>query len=399
MEAVAMSATTGLHQAAAPEQAFQRGIEALRRGALEAADAAFADCLRQAPLHPPARLGRAMVLSARGRTGEARDAVRALLADAPGFGPAQRALADALREAEPAEAGQWFTRCARRDPADVGAIGGALLLAARLQREGRTAPDATSPPLAAAPQRISVVMCSIRPAMLARARDSLARAFGGAPWELVHVDDARSLCEGWNRGLARARGDIVVFCHDDIALACDRLGERLAGALARDDVVGAAGSTRLAGPNWVWAGAVHARGWMTHMREGELLAGAYALEGPEAGGIETLDGVFIAARRDAAQAIGFDAEAFDGWHLYDADFCWRARRAGLRLAVRCDLGLVHWSEGGFDAAWAHYARRFLQRAGLPESPMPQAPGAAVPVATIDALPGMHAWLAYWIANA
>lgn len=375
------------------------GVAALHRGDLDAAETAFAACLRHAPGHPPARLGAAMVLAACGDRHAARAAVHALLADSPGFAAGQRMLADWLRGDDPAQAGQWFTRCARNDPNDIGAIAGALLLAVRLAREGCAAPPAPPAPLAPPPALTSVVVCSIRPPMLERARQSLAQAFGDAAWELVHVADARSLCEGWTRGLDRARGEVVLFCHDDIALACDRLGERLAGALARHDVVGVAGSTRLAGPNWAWPGAPHAHGWVAHMRAGELLAGAYALDGPEIAGIESLDGVFMAMRRETATAIGFDADAFDGWHLYDTDFCWRARRAGLRLAVRCDLGLVHSSESGFGAAWASYARRFLQRAGLPETPMAPTPGAAVRVASIAELPAMQAWLAHWIAEA
>jgi glycosyltransferase involved in cell wall biosynthesis len=253
--------------------------------------------------------------------------------------------------------------------------------------------------MARAPARVSVVACSIEPRKVEVMRESLVRAFGPATWDLHVIHDARSLCEGWNRGLAAARGDVVVFCHDDIALQCDRLAERLAGALEDDDVVGVAGSTRLAGANWVWAGAPHAHGWVAHVHDGAVVAGAYSLQGPRIGGIESLDGVFLALRRETAERIGFDAETWDGFHLYDTDFCWRARRAGLALAVRCDLGIAHWSKGGFDANWARHARRFLERTGLPERPMAPVPGAAVEVGDLRSLPAVHAWLAWWIANA
>jgi tetratricopeptide (TPR) repeat protein len=378
---------------------LRRGAQALQQRRLDEADDCFARAAALDPSQPAPPLGRAMVLAARGRLREAADAVRALLAAHPAFAPGQRALADWLREIDPAEAGLWFTRCARAEPSDVGAIGGALLLAARLAGGGIDAPPAPPPRLAPAAALTSVVACSIDARKLARARASLARAFGDAPWELVAIGDAKSLCEGWNRGLAAARGDTVVFCHDDIVLECGRLGQRIAGALADDDVVGVAGSTRLAGPNWAWAGAPHAHGWVTHVRGGEVLAGAYALDGPRIGGIESLDGVFLAMRRETAVAVGFDAETFDGFHLYDTDFCWRARRAGLRLGVRCDLGLVHWSEGGFDAVWARFACRFLARAGLPELPMAPVPGAGVPVPSPAVLPRLHGWLAHWVAAA
>ena len=377
------------------ESAFRAGVEALRQGQLDAAEQAFAQAVRMASDQPSPRLGLALVLDARGHAAAATAAVRAVLADFPGFAAAQRILADRVRETDPAEAGQWYVRCARRDPADSVAIGSALLLAARLQRAGVAAPP-TPVPLAPAPALTSVAICSIRPQSLAAARSSLARAFGAAAWELIHIDDARSLCEGWNRGLAASRGDAVVFCHDDIVITCDRLGERLGAALADDDVVGVAGSRQLAGANWIWAGAPHAHGCVAHVRGNELLAGAYSVEGPRVAAIESLDGVFLAMRRATALAIGFDAATYDGFHLYDADFCWRARRAGLRLAVRCDLGLVHWSEGQFNADWARYARRFLQRAGLPDQPMAPIPGASTAIDTLEALPGTLAWLAHWV---
>lgn len=378
---------------------LRRGAQALQQRQLDEADHCFARAAALAPSQPAPALGRAMVLAARGRLHEACNAARELLAAHRSFAPAQRSLADWLRDTDPAEAGQWYARCARADPADSGAIGAALLLAARLVRAGRIAPPAPLPRVAPAPALTSVVVCSIDPDKLARARASLAVAFGPAAWELIVIGDAKSLCEGWTRGLAAARGEQLVFCHDDIALTCDRLAERLAGALADDDVVGVAGSTRLAGPNWAWAGAPHAHGWVAHVSDGDLLAGAYALDGPRIGGIESLDGVFLAMHRGTAVAIGFDAEAFDGFHLYDADFCWRARRAGLRLGVRCDFGLVHWSQGGFDAHWSRFARRFLARTGLPEVPMAPLPGTSVPVPSIDSLPALYAWLAHWSASA
>ena len=66
-------------------------------------------------------------------------------------------------------------------------------------------------------------------------------------------------------------------------------------------------------------------------------------------GIQALDGVFMAMRREVATAIPFDAEAFDGFHLYDLDFSFRAHRGGFRLAVCRDVVLIHESTGSYDA--------------------------------------------------
>jgi len=67
----------------------------------------------------------------------------------------------------------------------------------------------------------------------------------------------------------------------------------------------------------------------------------------------------IAARRDVAAALGFDAERFDGFHLYDADFSFRASAAGHAVAVVSDVTVFHRSPGSFGAEWHRYNEKFL----------------------------------------
>jgi GT2 family glycosyltransferase len=89
-----------------------------------------------------------------------------------------------------------------------------------------------------------------------------------------------------------------------------------------------------------------------------------SLDAPLVTGVAALDGVFVACRRDAAAAVPYDEATFDGFHLYDLDVSYRAHRAGFRLAVACDLGIVHESKGDFGAEWSRYAARF--RTKFPE---------------------------------
>ena len=152
---------------------------------------------------------------------------------------------------------------------------------------------------------ISFIVCSIDTAKFAGLAHSLARSLEGAAHEMVGIHDARSLCEGWTRGLARAHGELVVFCHDDIEIHADGLAARLAHHLERYDLIGVTAAV--------------------------------------------------------AEAVRFDAETFDGWHGYDADFTFRAHRAGLRLAVVLDLPIVHHSRGRQDQARVRYHLRFAQR--------------------------------------
>ena len=80
-----------------------------------------------------------------------------------------------------------------------------------------------------------------------------------------------------------------------------------------------------------------------------------------AGGIQVLDGLFLACRREVAEKIGWDQATFDNWHCYDVDFSFRAHLAGCKLAVCNDLLAIHASVGNFDETWKLYAERFAAK--------------------------------------
>jgi hypothetical protein len=234
----------------------------------------------------------------------------------------------------------------------------------RLLAENPAAFAKTSPlPPPARGGLVSVITCSVDRAKLERARASYARAFAAEPWELVAIADARSLAEGYARGLARAAGEAVIFAHDDIEILSSGMAGALWRALEEADVVGLAGATALRGPAFAWGGKEYTRGRIAEPVRG-MPGVALVVFNPAPGittGLQAIDGVFMAVRREAAGAIGFDAGTFDGFHLYDVDFSYRAHRAGRRVAVTSEIVLRHDSEGRFDARWEEYARRFAAK--------------------------------------
>jgi GT2 family glycosyltransferase len=123
------------------------------------------------------------------------------------------------------------------------------------------------------------------------------------------------------------------------------------------------GTTLLAGPAFAWSGKAHARGRVAAPaagRQGVDLVVFNPVPRVSAG-MQALDGVFIAATRRAVETVGFDAATFDGFHLYDMDFTWRAHLAGLAVAITPDVVIRHDSTGSFDARWNDYAGRFLAK--------------------------------------
>jgi GT2 family glycosyltransferase len=218
---------------------------------------------------------------------------------------------------------------------------------------------------------VSIVICSIDAAKFARVCANYRALFAGRETEIVGIHDARSLAEGYHRGIAAARGETLILSHDDIEILNADFAPRLANALATFDLIGIAGTTRVVEGKWASAGDPHVFALVSSPDPerggyGTMLLGGGPVAVP---GIQALDGVFLALRREVAAATPFDAEAFDGFHLYDLDFSFRAHQAGFRLAVCRDIVLVHESTGGYDEAWARYKRRFedKHRAHLPDA--------------------------------
>jgi GT2 family glycosyltransferase len=208
---------------------------------------------------------------------------------------------------------------------------------------------------------ISIIICSVDPAKFDAVRASYAEHFGDEPFEIIGIHDARSLCEGYNRGLHRAQGDLCVFSHDDIEILSPDLGALLRRHLTTFDVIGVAGTTRLAGMGWASSGIRFARGMVTHRVNGDYVVQLFGVREPVCEGIVALDGVFFAARRGVAERIGFDEQTFDGWHGYDTDFVFRCYLDGFRIAVCPAIELIHFSTGKTDLAWLKYEKRFAAK--------------------------------------
>jgi protein O-GlcNAc transferase len=260
----------------------------------------------------------------------------------------------------------------------------ALLAWARQQPDlvARTFPPPQRPSRA---PRVSIVICSIDPRKFDAVTASCRERFAGIALEILGVHDARSLAEAYNRAAERATGDILVFSHDDVLFATPDFGARLLAHLERHDGIGVAGASKVTGPSFDHAGTRHVHGNILHPAPAGLAGArlmALGFQQPVCEGIRALDGVFLAVRRHVWESHRFDPDRYDGFHLYDLDFTWRASGAGARLAVPLDLLLVHHSTGRYDARWRRYARRFVAQVGLdPLAPPP--PGS--PQARLDTL--------------
>jgi len=222
--------------------------------------------------------------------------------------------------------------------------------------------------VATADSLLSVVVCSHRDAGFARCVSECERAFDGSRFELIRIADARSMCEGYQRGFQQAKGELLVFMHDDVELLSPEFGSRLRQELGHCDLLAAAGATHFEGPAWFSAGPEFLRGCVAVPRPAGEYDLYWASLGVEHDPLAVADGFFLACHRRVVSAIRWDASAVPGFHGYDIDFTHRAFRAGFQLRAATSLQVAHCSEGSFDDRWLATANAVCARLGVRPGP-------------------------------
>jgi len=223
---------------------------------------------------------------------------------------------------------------------------------------------------------ISIVICSITPAKFNRVTQMYRRLLAGTEFEIIGIHDAKGMAEGYNRGLAQSRGDLIVFSHDDVEFLAPEFAPRLLGHLGHCDVLGIAGTTRLGDARWVNAGMPYVYGQVAAPNpNGTYQVCIWSAAQRRIDGIRAMDGVFLCARRPVVESLRFDEQAYKDFHLYDIDFTFRAHLAGHRLSVANDLYLVHQSTGSGSRTWpqdaAHFQAKFRTALSPPTGRMSQ----------------------------
>lgn len=177
-----------------------------------------------------------------------------------------------------------------------------------------------------------------------------------------YVASAASLTFQRNRGIDEARGDVIVFIDDDVAVPTD-VFSHLAEAYADASIVGATG--RVVEPHAKRIGGVGSRlralfpgtppgrftrfGYPRYVREAEAPPTQ----------VEYMLGCFMSARRDVAAAVRFD-EALTGYALAeDEDFSYRLSREG-PIRYLPDL-VVHHEKFGFSSKDPRELNRLVVR--------------------------------------
>jgi hypothetical protein len=213
----------------------------------------------------------------------------------------------------------------------------------------------------------SIIVCSNDKSKFATFKASALKVFGQSV-QIIRIQGAKSLSEGYNLGTGRSKGRRIIFCHDDIEFISSDVATILSQDLERFEIVGVAGTCRLVDGKWNSSGHPFLHGQAAHLNKGmqsgyQLCSYGLGRDNSIVDKIQALDGIFIAVNRCVVEALRFDEKCFDGFHLYDLDFTYSAYLIGFRIAVDARIHLLHHSDGHYDTEWNKYALRFCQKHG------------------------------------
>jgi hypothetical protein len=151
------------------------------------------------------------------------------------------------------------------------------------------------------------------------------------PFDLITLDNTdskfKSAAAAYNHGGGTAKGDYIMFVHQDMWLANGAFledAEKMLSFLPNLGIAGVAGHSDKGG-NW-WERARYSIGTFDETARGM----GYVQRTEE---VQTLDECLLIVPRAVFEKLKFDEKTFDGWDCYGADYCLSATQLGLKAYV------------------------------------------------------------------
>jgi hypothetical protein len=215
---------------------------------------------------------------------------------------------------------------------------------------------------------ISLIVCSRDPKFADFHRKNVAKTIG-CDYEYVAIDNTENkygICAAYNKGVQQAKGDVLVFIHEDCFFMELSWGNILYSKFNADPtlgMIGVAGTQYLFAnsPAWIAAGMPYIKGRVVHeLRNGEMFVLTVFSWDKTDAEVVAMDGLFFAIPKKLFESIRFDEKTFPGFHFYDLDICMQVRRTH-KLMVTWDIMLKHFSGGNMNADWLENGKRFLEK--------------------------------------
>ena len=214
---------------------------------------------------------------------------------------------------------------------------------------------------------VSIIVCASNNRQLQVSKQHLTTTVG-IPHEFIGLNNEQvslSLSAAYNAAGSIAKGQILVFIHDDVFVQQDQWGQILHRKFIDDKqlgLIGFAGTSYLQAkyPYWVASKRPFIHGSVVH-HSNQIRLSNYSEDKADQR-VVAIDGLMMVATAAAFSQTQFDEEFFNGFHFYDLDFSVRVSEH-FKVIVTRDLLLKHFSGGKFDDTWKHYRDVFRKKYG------------------------------------
>ena len=219
---------------------------------------------------------------------------------------------------------------------------------------------------------ISLIICSKYPETAASLVNNIQKTIG-VDYEIVHIDNSHcqyGICEAYNIGVERAKGDYLCFMHEDLIFHSYGWGASVEYYLGNGatDMLGIAGSFYVPA-NYDWRfgkignvnliQGLHTFGeHPVYYNRGIRWDVTAPLER-----VAIVDGCWFCIKKIhfLNGKMRFDSETFKDFHLYDSDISMQANVAGLTISVSSDIIIEHISEGFYTNAFKEGNSAFINK--------------------------------------
>lgn len=168
-------------------------------------------------------------------------------------------------------------------------------------------------------------------------------------YELIFIDNRKQIyinaSDAINVGINRAKGDIIIWCHQDITLEDNQTFYKIEEYLHKNKECGILGVAGTKKEN------KRKKIVLTNMVHGKnkTLAGNKKIYEPEE--CETLDECILAIRKEVFYNCNLEKSNIDTWHLYGTEYSIKVSQNGYKVIV-FPIKCWHLSEGAsFDESY------------------------------------------------
>ncbi len=167
------------------------------------------------------------------------------------------------------------------------------------------------------------------------------------------INNGESLTKAYNKGLKKAKNDIVVFCHDDLTIETKQWGNKLIKLFDKNSeygIIGVAGTKYMAPSGQWWENPRKMYGRVAHTHEGKTWLSSYSDDlGKSLEEVVVCDGVWFAVHKNRIKKK-FN-ENVEGFHFYDVTFSFENYLKGVKVGVTTLIRINHQSIGMTNESW------------------------------------------------